>query len=205
MKKVILFLSILFTTNIMVTHATFTPEYIKKDGIITYFMTEVPEVDLESFQSRLSYAKDKNRAYYMGKVMNNVDPKTLDLETLEFFSSEEISVSFGTIMVNNSYAKDKNNVYYKGEIIINADAKTFEKINVRLENKGEYSLNGVYAKDKNRIYSVLKNTITGEIIKEETSDYIVYGDGECLIKKDEFYVAKTKSECKENIKINIIK
>ena len=142
MKKVILFLSILFTTNIMATHATFTPEYIKGDGVV-YFMTEVPGVDLESFQSRLSYAKDKNRAYYMGKVMNNVDPKTLDLETLEFFSSEKIYISFGTITVNNSYAKDKNNVYYKGEIIINADAKTFEKINVRLENKGEYSLNGV--------------------------------------------------------------
>ena len=197
----------------MATYVIFTPEYIKKDSIVTYYGKEVPGVDLESFHSCLSYAKDKNRAYYMGKVMNNVDPKTLDLETLEFFSSEEISVMAGRATVYNGYAKDKNSVYYKGEIIRNADVKTFEKIDVRAENIWEYEFIGDYAKDKNRIYSGsndridygFKNDLTEKIIKEETSDYIVYGEGECFIKKDGFYIVKTKSECKEKVKIKITK
>lgn len=77
----------------------------------------IKDADLKSFEainfksltSLTHLAKDKNRVYTKGIVIEGADPKT-----------------FGLIAGNIRYAKDINHVYYDGKMIEDADPKSFE-------------------------------------------------------------------------------
>jgi len=80
--------------------------------------------DEETFKvlNNREYAKDKNNAYYEGRIIAGADGGTFDL------------------LKGGPYAKDKNHVYLLDTIVINADPNSFTRI--------EYP----YAKDKKGIY-----------------------------------------------------
>ena len=59
-----------------------------------------------------AYAKDKNHAFYEGRIIPNADPSTF----------EPIAKGYGDL---NNYAKDKKNVYWRGKPLTGADAASF--------------------------------------------------------------------------------
>ncbi|MCX2680460.1 DKNYY domain-containing protein [Galbibacter sp. EGI 63066] len=101
-------------------------EYLVLDDKVIYDGFEIGTVDIPSFQVvHESYAKDKERVFYLGKMIENADPNTFEIFETPYFS------------------KDKNHVYVDGKILKEADVETFGPA------EGKYSL--VY-RDKNHKY-----------------------------------------------------
>jgi len=89
-----------------------------------YFYKSLSEVNIHSFKvlKHSSYAKDKNQAYYRGKLIKRADAKT-----------------FQTIA--DEYAVDGFSAFYQNKKIDSADGRSFELLD-----------NGPYGKDQNDYY-----------------------------------------------------
>ena len=108
-------------------------DYMIADGKVYYEpgKKEIPGVDLATFKKINTYfAKDKNRVYYLGKVIEGADS-----ETFKFLGG------YKTLTEVSGYSKDNKNVYYFERRILEADPETFEVIGLTS-----------YAKDKNNVY-----------------------------------------------------
>ncbi len=131
-------------------------KYIVYNKGVFYNEKEIEDADSESFQivtqnpfpvyknsgeNIAHYAKDKNKVYYDGEVMQGAN--VLDFEVI-WASSVGIP---GTEQV---YAQDLENVYYKGKVLIpKADPKSFKQLGALSTN---WRTVGNYSLDKNHIY-----------------------------------------------------
>lgn len=108
--------------------------YKDKNGI--YYISDIQVhkiniADLGTFivLNQNDYAKDKNHAYYDGKIIESADPQSFEF-------------------INGKYTKDKNHVFYYDEIIFGANPKTFKLV----ENSFYKNIEAYDGKDNNNIY-----------------------------------------------------
>lgn len=121
----------------------------KMQGLGSRTLTKLEGVDVSTFRVlKNGYAKDKNKAYFLGELMvQSHGPSFKVLRHL--FAKDNQQVFYRSVVVsqqtesfkilNPYYSKDFEFAYYKGTQIPDADSKTFQ---VHSRNKDE-------AKDKN--------------------------------------------------------
>ena len=86
--------------------------YAVKEGKVFYKGIEI-QAEAQTFKVlETETAKDANRVFYRGKVIEAADAESFSLFT-------DVSASF---------SKDKNRVYYEGKVIDGADAKAFKPL-----------------------------------------------------------------------------
>ncbi len=120
-------------------------------------ITEMDGVHNWSFEilGESKYARDKNRVYFRGRVVEGADTPSFEAMGNEMdFGKDKDYVFFGTERIENShpqtfqkientkYLKDKNLVYMGGNILEGADPISFEIID---DEEG-------YAKDKKHVF-----------------------------------------------------
>jgi len=111
-----------------------------KDHRYVYMGSSYFDADLETFivnSQDFNYATDKNRAYYMGKPLEQSDSGTFEVIPYTPYSKDDIRVwHVGQLMpdadaktftrVQGDYFKDKNAVYFKGLKLSNVNPDTFD-------------------------------------------------------------------------------
>ncbi|NDW10806.1 DKNYY domain-containing protein [Dysgonomonas sp. 520] len=105
-------------------------------------------------------AKDKNHVYFENKVIEGLDPSSVEYIGRKYFKDKN-SVYFETqkieradpntfnlIAINYYYASDKSHLYYEGKLLEGADLNTIAPVFYRNEDRK----NELYLKDKSRVY-----------------------------------------------------
>lgn len=128
--------------------------YSKDKKNIFWCENKIKKADYNTFVLLNSFvAKDKNNTYYAGRIIDYIDPKTIEVFEYDNIIKDKDKVYYSlnpieTIDIKSfkylgpGYIKDKNNVYYNGEILEGADAETFEynsnRYNHASDKNGEY-------------------------------------------------------------------